>query len=254
MLGMPSHAWHFFSRFFLQIPALVSQNWTAFGLAATFLLFRQWQSIRKHGGWKAGRKAAWTELLKNSLFTFLFGLVCWAALSSFALGRSVYLDHQDVVRRWTAVVNEKNSLKGLLGERDQYIRTLERELGEARENATRPAQRSIPPPALLPPSSARLNVTLEPRVNSRPDANFETEVTVSTTVAFPGSLTLTLTCDHPLLDVQGNNKTLIYMREDRQRNVYTLSYQSALPNFSPASPFVFHVWSKEKLACTARAE
>jgi hypothetical protein len=49
----------------------------------------------------------------------------WVCLFSWALYRSVYNDHNNLIGRLRTVVNEKNALKTMLVQRDEYIKTLE---------------------------------------------------------------------------------------------------------------------------------
>ncbi len=52
-------------------------------------------------------------------------LLAWASLFSWAIYRSVYNDHQNLVGRLRTVVSEKDALKVGLTERDKYIKRLE---------------------------------------------------------------------------------------------------------------------------------
>jgi hypothetical protein len=104
------------------------------------------------------------------------------------------------------VVNEKNVLKIGLSDRDSYIDRLNQNV-TALEQVPANTGTKITEPAKapeLPPTTAQLTVSLEPRTNSRSNANYETQVTVSATVVFSSSVKLTLTCDHRLIDVQGS--------------------------------------------------
>jgi hypothetical protein len=49
----------------------------------------------------------------------------YSVLFAWSTVRTVYDDHHDSTGRWRAVVNEKNTLKGMLQVRDAYIKRLE---------------------------------------------------------------------------------------------------------------------------------
>jgi len=49
----------------------------------------------------------------------------YAILVGLNVVKTLYNDHQNVVKRWQGVVNAKNSLKNSLEIRDQYIHRLE---------------------------------------------------------------------------------------------------------------------------------
>jgi hypothetical protein len=79
-----------------------------------------------------GREAVKTRWART------FGLAFVASLSVFIIWhlsifgwitvRTIYLDHQDSTGRWQAVVNEKNALKGLLKQKDEYIKQLKQDV------------------------------------------------------------------------------------------------------------------------------
>lgn len=102
------------------MPVLVSSNWAnwiisaaAFGVTE-FLLFKNTP--------KAERSTrAWKNILIGLVVTACVQLV----LFTWSTIQTVYDDHHDSTGRWHAVVNEKNSLKGSLQERDSYIGRLE---------------------------------------------------------------------------------------------------------------------------------
>jgi hypothetical protein len=248
---MWSHFVDLFWRILHGMPLLVSSNWAAFGMGAgLFALYHifVW-SIRG----SAEMRRQWKENIGIGLLATGTGYLLLFAWSGVV---TTYDEHHDSNGRWREVVNEKNKLKNELEDRDQYIKRLEqaKDCTQAQPTA-RPAPRSAPQP---PPSNAGLTVSYAPRINSRTDATYETEITVSTTAVFPGSLKLVMTCDHPLVKVEAagsisRSMTMVYSDDIQpDRRVYVLSYGSSSPGFSPSSPLVFNVWSNQKITCSAQ--
>lgn len=114
--------------------------------------------------------------------------------------------------------------------------------------------KSQPP---LPPANGALTVSQSSKISTRPDAPYETEIVIQTTVAFP-ELKFALQCDQDL--VYGNASTgggvSMMVRsgvlKDRP-NVFIYSYGSSVPPFDPAHPLVVDVWSKEPVTCNQAA-
>lgn len=106
---------------------------------------------------------------------------------------TVYVQHHDSVERWRTVVNEKDSLKEILKQRDKYILTLEH-------------KKACPVcPAVSKPTSA---VPPTPTIKSFPrelgtdkDGYFITELTLSSDVAILPPLTIELDFDVPIYSV-----------------------------------------------------
>jgi hypothetical protein len=90
----------------------------AFGVFTFFIL--PLNSLRTDG-W-IGIRGKWWPALKNAC---LVSLVSWSGLFVVSTVIEVFHNHHDETGRWKAVVNEKNSLKQMLAERDKYIHQLE---------------------------------------------------------------------------------------------------------------------------------
>jgi hypothetical protein len=106
------------------------------------------------------------------------------------------------------------------------------------------------------PAPARygvLTISQSDQVSTRADAPFEIGVTIQTTVAFP-SLNLTFGCDQNLVAVRSSFSYAASMTRQgiltERPTAYLFSYGSANPEFDPAHPLVFNVWSKEPIKCS----
>jgi len=112
-----------------------------------------------------------------------------------------------------------------------------------------------PPPTTLP-ATATLTISQSPKVSSRADAEYETEVVVQTTTEIL-SVKLLVQCNKDLVAVTSDTSMVAFMvREGILRdhpNVFLFSYASAQPPFGPAHPLVFDVWSKEPITCNQAA-
>jgi hypothetical protein len=104
--------------------------------------------------------------------------------------------------------------------------------------------------------NATLLLTQKLLVSTRPDAPFETEVTIQTTKEMP-SLNLVLQCDQLLLDAQGHTVMgggLFGVRwgiPQGHENVFFYTYAGAMPPFGPSNPLIINVWTKEAVRCQA---
>jgi hypothetical protein len=82
------------------------------------------------------------ENFKIGLYAFVVVILgVYGPLLGWQLIRQVYRDHHDNAARWTEIVNEKNHLKYLLSNRDEYISSLESEL--KKKHTKRPSARSV---------------------------------------------------------------------------------------------------------------
>jgi hypothetical protein len=118
---MRPHLLSFLGRALRNTPYLISNNWTgiifsAGVFAVAFLL------ILSVGGWRAV-KEHWK---RDALIGIAAVIIGWIGLFCYSLGLTVWNDHHDMAERWKTVVNEKNTLKADIQERDKYIGQLER--------------------------------------------------------------------------------------------------------------------------------
>ena len=79
---------------------------------------------------------------------FVSACIGYAVLVGVSIVKTIYDDHQNVVKRWQGVVNEKNSLKQGLETRDQYIQRLEVEINDLKKA----------PPKVTPPKTVYVPV------------------------------------------------------------------------------------------------
>jgi hypothetical protein len=240
---------HLLWKAFHEMPYLISQNWTGIGMGVSgFVLYHVLFFLAK--GWPA-MKRLYRENIAFGIATAIF---MWSSLFIYSVGATIYRDRLNVNKRWSLVVNEKNTLKQGLAERDEYIKRLEKRVKEREDYVSKP---TTPTVAQLPPTSARLTVTYENKVNSKQGAKFETEITVSTTAPFPGSLALALICNNPIVELQMRSSRMLMSSSegrDVERKRYFLTYGSATPPFDPSHPFVFDVWSNKPILCSAQTE
>ncbi len=111
---------------------------------------------------------------------------------------------------------------------------------------------STKPPITLPPSPGILTISQAPKISTRADAPYETEVIVQTTKEFP-SLKLAIQCNKDLVYgvvVFGGIRMMTRWGVLKDNpNIFFFSYESAVPQFGPAHPIVVDLWSREPIVC-----
>lgn len=136
---------------------------------------------------------------------------------------------------------------------------------QTRAGILRPAPKPVssPPvkpdsPDYRPPTLGVLAVSQVQGVSTRPDAPVKTDVVVQSSISFP-TLQLVLECDKDLVEVKPSLtntsvRTSMAVRQgiiDGHTNAFMYSYGSSVPQFGPANPLVFSIWSKEPIRCKA---
>jgi hypothetical protein len=142
---MAGHFWNFIHTAWEMLRnALSTSNLslTVFSLCIPFAVFVvavivKWSEARSWNGLVQSLKASVKPVLIGAGIT----VVAWVCLFSWALYKSVYNDHQNLVGRLHVVVNEKDALKTTLKQRDGYIKRLE-------QSQLRVVTRTLPAPEL----------------------------------------------------------------------------------------------------------
>jgi hypothetical protein len=101
------------------------------------------------------------------------------------------------------------------------------------------------------PETAELIVTQSQDVSTEADAPYKTRVVVQTTQAFP-TLRLALECDGPIAHASGGVNGMSIGGSGivgGHPNIFVLTYQSAMPGFTPSNPVQIYIWSKQPIRC-----
>jgi hypothetical protein len=132
--------------------------------------------------------------------------------------------------------------------------------GKAPGTQERQQPPTIPEQPSLPPNSANLAISQTPKISTRSDAPYETEVVIQTTTSFP-SLKMLVQCDKQLVYAQpsiGGTAGTVQMMVSfgvlkDHPNIFSYSYGSSTPPFGPANPVVVDVWSRDPVTCNQAA-
>jgi hypothetical protein len=119
------HFTHLFWRIVHGMPVLVSSNWASWLILIGTFLLTQGLLLGRARLEGEDMRQWWANRWKNLGLGFLVTAIVYASLFLWSTVQTVYDDHHDSTGRWQAVVKEKNDLKGLLSERDQYITQLQ---------------------------------------------------------------------------------------------------------------------------------
>lgn len=114
------HFLHLFWRTIYGMPLVVSSNWASWALGLAIFVLYEVLAV-KFRGWH-DVVSRWKQNVGIGLLATFGGYVLLFAYSAII---TTYDEHHDSIGRWQAVVNEKNSLKIGLQQRDDYIRKLE---------------------------------------------------------------------------------------------------------------------------------
>jgi hypothetical protein len=117
---MPAMLSHLLLRVLHGMPVLVSSNWAAWILGIATFLLTELLLFKT-----TAKEERWGRLKVNLLIGIGVTAFAYSVLFAWSTVRTVYDDHHDSTGRWRAVVNEKNTLKGMLQVRDAYIKRLE---------------------------------------------------------------------------------------------------------------------------------
>jgi hypothetical protein len=125
------------------------------------------------------------------------------------------------------------------------------EVKKTETKATEPAPGEV---THSPANQTKLAISQQPDISSREDAPYKTKVVVQATVDF-SSLKMIVQCDKPLVDgsagLSSGGVTIMTSQGvvKDHTNLFFFTYQSAAPQFGPANPIVFNLWSKEPIKC-----
>jgi hypothetical protein len=185
------HFEHLVWRIIHGMPVLVSSNWANWGLGlAIFVLyevfaikFRGWQDV----------VSRWKQNVGLGLLATAGGYVLLFAYSAII---TTYDEHHDSTGRWQAVVKEKDNLKVLLQQKDEYIKKLESKPCPACPVA---AVRAAPVSAVPPKPTIK---AFARDLGTDKDGFFITELTLSSDVPISPPLTIQLDFDAPIYGIE----------------------------------------------------
>jgi hypothetical protein len=134
LLFATSHAYlrHHFSNFlvaawdlFIQEEGTTSPGFFSNIAWPLISLVVAWFLIRKERGKVAAERHLKEEIKLAVRVVIIVALLIYGPMALWCVVRTTYDDHHNMASRWQAVVKEKDNLKSLLGQRDDYIKRLE---------------------------------------------------------------------------------------------------------------------------------
>lgn len=215
--------------------------WGAVGIGLLFSGITYWQQARAASQAIADRNTAINETAKKT-----------ARQTTDDVKDALGKQYQDMV---SSLTQQNTELKSQIVGEGKKVETIAGSpfvsgKSPVRVEVTNPNTSNAVPSAVR---SGVLTISQTNKISTRSDAPYEVEVVIQSTVDFP-SLKLAFRCDKEIVAaVRTNGGALMITRDGIAQghpDTFLFQYESAAPQFGPANPQIFDVWTKEPATCS----